>query len=215
MAHVGLTAIALETSVLLNFVNIGRLDLLRYLDMPVVLPDQVLHEIRRPAQIQAVQDAVAATVVDIQTIRDPVELDLYAGLRADGRLGEGECAVLAVALSRNWIAGLQDRRARLEGQLRRRDLSIYQTEDLVLALIRAGRLPLQEADGFLVEWVTRHRFKVKGVQLSQPDAHLTPRQKELGAGIGRSPDRNPESKPFFILSIDGGVDSVGSSRLTC
>ena len=153
------TAIALDTSVLLNFVNIGRIDLLSHLAMPVVLPDQVFDEITRPAQIKEVQDAAAARIVDIQIIGNPAELALYAELRADGRLGAGECAVLAVALCRNWVAGIQDRRARLEGQRRRRDLSLCQTEDLVLALIRAGCLTLEEADGFLIDWRTKYRFR--------------------------------------------------------
>ena len=86
---------------------------------------------------------------------------LFAELRAAGRLGAGECAVLAVALTRNWIAGLQDRRARLEGQRRRKDLALCQTEDLVLTLIRTGCLSVEEADGFLAAWATQHRFRAR------------------------------------------------------
>ena len=98
-------------------------------------------------------------ILDLQSVRNPVEVALFANLRADGRLGAGECAVLAVAINRNWVAGLQDRRARVEGQRRREDLALCQTEDLVLKLIRSGHLTLNEADGFLVEWAAKHRFK--------------------------------------------------------
>ena len=159
MARQGPATIVLDTSVLLNFVNIGRLELLGQLGVPVVLPDQVLDEIRRPGQREAVEGAVAAGILDLQSIRNPAEVVLFADLRANGRLGAGECAVLAVALTRHWTAGLQDQRARLEGQRRRKDLTFCQTEDLVLTLIRAGHLTVEEADGFLVEWATRHRFK--------------------------------------------------------
>ena len=127
MARQGPTTIVLDTSVLLNFVNIGRLELLGQLDTPVALLDQVLDEIKRPGQREAVEDAMAAGLLDLQSICNPVEVALFAELRAAGRLGAGECAVLAVALTRNWIAGLQDRRARLEGQRRRKDLAICQT----------------------------------------------------------------------------------------
>ena len=153
------TPIVLDASVLLNFVKIGRIELLGQLDTSVVLLDQVLDEVRRPKQREAVEDAVKAGILDLQSVRDPVEVALFANLRTDGRLGAGECAVLAVALTRNWAAGLQDRRARNEGQRRREDLALCQTEDLVLKLIQSGYLSLEEADGFLIEWATKHRFK--------------------------------------------------------
>ena len=153
------TPIVLDASVLLNFVKIGRIELLGQLDTSVVLLDQVFDEVRRPEQREAVEGAVKAGILDLQSVRDPVEVALFANLRADGRLGAGECAVLAVALTRNWVAGLQDRRARVEGQHRREDLALCQTEDLVLKLIRSGHLTLNEADGFLVEWAAKHRFK--------------------------------------------------------
>ena len=159
MARQGPATIILDTSVLLNFVNIARLELLGQLGVPVVLPDQVLDEIRRPGQREVVEDAVAAGILDLQSIRNPAEVALFADLRASGRLGAGECAVLAVALTRHWVAGLQDRRARLEGQRRRKDLAICQTEDLVLMLIQAGCLTVEEADGFLATWATWHRFR--------------------------------------------------------
>ncbi len=161
MARQDPATIVLDTSVLLNFVNIGRIELLGQLDKSVVLPDQVLDEIRRPAQREAVEDAVTAGILDLQSIHNPAEVALFADLRADGRLGAGECAVLAVALTRHWVAGLQDRRARLEGQRRREDLALCQTEDLVLTLIQAGHLTLEEADGFLAEWAIQHRFKAR------------------------------------------------------
>lgn len=153
------TPIVLDASVLLNFVKIGRVELLGQLGTSVVLLDQVLDEVIRPEQREAVEGAVKAGILDLQSVRDPVEVALFANLRADGRLGGGECAVLAVALNRNWVAGLQDRRARVEGQRRREDLALWQTEDLVLKLIRSGHLTLEEADGFLVEWATKHRFR--------------------------------------------------------
>ena len=171
MARQDPATIVLDTSVLLNFVNIGRIELLGRLGASIMLPDQVLDEIKRPSQKEVVENAVTAGILDLQSIRNPAEVALFADLRASGRLGAGECAVLAVALSRNWIAGLQDRRARLEGQRRRKDLALCQTEGLVLTLIRAGHLTLEEADGFLVEWATQHRFKARLASFRTGDPH--------------------------------------------
>lgn len=159
MCRKGSVPIVLDTSVLLNFVKIGRIDLLGRLDTPVVVLDQVLDEVRRPQQRKAVEDAVAADTLGIHSVRNPAEVSLFAELRTGGRLGAGECAVLAVALTRGWIAGLQDRRAQIEGQRRRKDLAICRTEDLVLKLIQSGKLTVEEADSFLAEWAARHHFK--------------------------------------------------------
>lgn len=159
MCRKGSTPIVLDTSVLLNFVKIGRIDLLGRLETPLVVLDQVLDEVRRPQQRKAVEDAVAAGTLGIESVRNPAEVSLFAELRTGGRLGAGECAVLAVALTRGWVAGLQDRRAQAEGRRRRKDLALCQTEDLVLKLIQSGQLTVEKADSFLAEWAARHHFK--------------------------------------------------------
>ena len=38
---------------------------------------------------------------------------------------------------------------------------IRQTEDLVLTLIKASYLTIEEADGFLAEWAAKYRFRSK------------------------------------------------------
>ncbi len=151
--------IVLDTSILLNFVKIGRIELLGQLGTSVVLLDQVFGEVRRSEQRAAVKSAVASGTLELQSVRDLVEVVLFTELRAGGRLGAGECAVLAVALTRNWIAGLQDRKAYAEGKCRREDLVICKTEDLVLTLIKTGCLTIEEADELLVEWAAKHRFR--------------------------------------------------------
>lgn len=165
----GPTPIVLDTSVLLNFIKIDRIDLLGRLDTPVVILDQVLDEVRRPEQRKAVEDAVATGTLGIQSVRNPTEVSLFAELRAGGRLGAGECAVLAVAISRRWIAGLQDRRAQAEGRRRRKDLAYCQTEDLVWKLIQSGQLTVEEADSFLTEWAARHHFKSRLASVLYPN----------------------------------------------
>lgn len=159
MPQQGPTPIVLDTSILLNFVKIGRTELLGQLGTSVVLLDQVFEEVRRLEQRAVVEGAVASGTLELQSVRDPAEVVLFTELRAGGRLGAGECAVLAVALTRNWIAGLQDRKASAEGQRRREDLVLCKTEDLVLTLIKTGYLTIEEADEFLVEWAAKHRFR--------------------------------------------------------
>lgn len=151
--------IVLDASVLLNFANIGRIDLLGNLGASIVLPDQVFDEVRYRGHRDAVKDALASGTLDLQSVRNPMEVELFAKLRAGGRLGAGECAVLAVAINRNWIAGIQDLRARKEGRRLYDELELCDTEDLVLRLIQTRDLTLDEADRYLVEWATKHRFR--------------------------------------------------------
>ena len=127
----------------------------------MLLLDQVHAEVIRPAQKQVVTEAIAAGVMDLESVTDIAEVTLFANLRVGGRLGAGECAVLAVALNRNLVAGLQDKRARAEGRRRSKALRLYGTEDLMVTLIRSGAVTLAEADQLLVEWATKHRFRLK------------------------------------------------------
>ena len=162
-----LTPLVLDASILLNFVKVGRIDLLGALDSPVLLLDQVRAEVMRLEQSQVVTEALTAGIMALESVTDLAEVTLFADLRADGRLGAGECAVLAVALYRHWVAGLQDKRARAEGRRRRRALQLCGTEDLMVTLLRSGAVTLAEADQLLVEWAAQHRFGLKIASFSE------------------------------------------------
>ena len=151
--------VVIDTSVLLNFVNIGRIGLLACLSTNVVLLDQVMAEVKRPEQIAEIEEAVATDTLKLHQVTDSDELALFVHLAAGGRLGTGECAVLATAVTRHWIAGLQDKRAIKEGKRLSNNLALWQTEDIVLELIRNGYLTVDEANEFLVEWKEKYRFR--------------------------------------------------------
>jgi predicted nucleic acid-binding protein len=153
------TPIALDTSIMLNFIKVERLTLLGRLGQSLVIPDHVRSEVRRPVQIEMADCAIADGIFTVEAVTDPAEMSLFVALRAEGRLGAGECAVLAMAVNRSWAAGIQDRRARTEAKRRRATLQLVDTEDLVLCLIRRGALTPEEADGMLAEWAVRHRFR--------------------------------------------------------
>lgn len=161
------TPIVLDASILLNFVKVGRIDLLGEIGSRVLLLDQVRAEVIRPEQRQIIMEAITAGIMELESVTDIAEVTLFADLRAGGQLGAGECAVLAVALNRNLIAGLQDKRARAEGRRRRRALRLCGTEDLMVTLLRSGTLTLDEADKLLIEWATQHRFRLKITSFSE------------------------------------------------
>ena len=153
------STIVIDTSVLLNFVKAGRIALLGCIGYQVLLLDQVFVEVTQPGQKAVVQKAVDAGILSFDRVIDIEEVSLFANLRASGRLGAGESAVLAVAITRNFVAGVQDRRACTEGKRRSRGLQFCQTEDLIVDLIRNGQMTLEDADRLLIEWAQRHRFR--------------------------------------------------------
>lgn len=151
--------VVIDTSILLNFLKAGRVALLGGAGFRILILDQVLAEITQPEQKKGLQKAIDSGIFDFEQVTDPKEVELFANLHASGRLGAGECAVLAVAITRNLVAGVQDRRARTEGERRSKNLRFCQTEDLIVGLIRNGRITLGDADQLLIEWAQRHRFR--------------------------------------------------------
>jgi predicted nucleic acid-binding protein len=151
-------AVVLDTSVLLNFVKIGRLDLVEVLAVPLLVLDDVRAEVTRPEQLAALDAAIGSGAILGEPVVDPVEVGLFAALSSAGRLGQGECAVLAVALTRGMVAAVQDGPAQAEARRRDRHVRICTTEDIVVHAIRAGGMTIPEADLLLEEWRLRHRF---------------------------------------------------------
>lgn len=158
MASRAAAPVVLDTSVLLNFVKLDRLELLGRVGTPVAVPDQVLGEVLVPTQRQAVAAAMKRHLLRPLRGMAPEELAWFARFRRDDRIGADECAVLAVAAHRGWTAALQDREAQAAGRRRRPSLRYCETEDLLLALIRSGALGRREARRMLEEWAQRHHF---------------------------------------------------------
>jgi predicted nucleic acid-binding protein len=79
------------------------------------VPDEVVREVRRPAQAQELESAIESGGIERIAITDPNELLVFAELRDGRRLGAGESACIALAQSRNWhIATDELRRCRRE-----------------------------------------------------------------------------------------------------
>jgi predicted nucleic acid-binding protein len=151
--------IAVDTSVLLNFLKAQRLDLLRACGARLVIPAEVRSEVRRPDQVAALDAALSAGWIVEETMTVTVEVALFAQLAARGTLGLGERAVIALAVSRGWGAALQDKPAREEALRRNKAVELHDTESFVREAIEHGAITWQEADALLLEWRTQHRFR--------------------------------------------------------
>jgi predicted nucleic acid-binding protein len=155
-----------DTSVLINFLRIDRMDLIGAHPASFIVTDHVAVEIvdTYPEQQARYAAALSAAQISEQRIDDPAELELFLRLAAHGRLGAGERSAIAVALNRKCALAIDDsraiQRALQEAALRENVLSILRTQDIVVELIRKGVVSVEAADAIHVGWATNHRFKL-------------------------------------------------------
>jgi hypothetical protein len=156
-----------DTSVLVNFLRIDRMDLIGAHPATFIATDHVAGEIADTYPEQQARYAAALNAAQIteQRIDDPAELEIFLRLAAKGRLGVGERAAIAIALNRGCALAIDDsraiRRALQEAALEENALSILRTQDIVVELIRNGVVSVEAADAIHVDWATNHRFKLK------------------------------------------------------
>jgi predicted nucleic acid-binding protein len=154
------TDVITDTSTLVNFLRIGRVDLLAGLtSYRFVVTDHVRYEVASfyPAQLSNFEFAhLAGHVVEI-TLDTPADRTVFAELKAL-RLGDGECASIAAALNRGFPLAIDDIRARKKAVARDPSLRLLDTIGLMVEAIQAGLLTVAEADTIKVDWETNHRF---------------------------------------------------------
>jgi len=157
--------IVADTSVLLNFIKIDRMDLIGLHPRRFLATDHVEHEIDDVVQRARLAAAVAAGHLDTCIVDDPREVELFLRLAATHRLGLGECSAIAVARNRGYALAIDDNKA-LNRAFRAVDaasgsVEIVRTADVMVGLIRAGVLTVAEADRIKDDWARRHRFRIK------------------------------------------------------
>jgi hypothetical protein len=166
-SSVTLAIVVADTSVLINFLRIDRMDLIGVHPASFIATDHVAAEIADTYPDQQARYAVALNAAQLteQRIDDPSELEMLLRLSAKGRLGAGERAAIAVALNRGCALAVDDsramRRAIEEAVLGQNSLTILRTQDIVVELIKRQVMSVEAADTILRDWATNHRFKIK------------------------------------------------------
>ncbi len=147
------TQVVLDTSVLLNFLRVGRLDLL--VGLPgheFLLTDHVRGEVTYPAQAATLQQALQNRQLVELLVDDPGELLAFGRLTALRVLGVGECAALAVAVSRGLPIGIDDKAARKKAVALFGFDRFIGTADLVALAVRAGLINAADAAKLERSW---------------------------------------------------------------
>ena len=161
-----------DTSVLINFLKIDRMDLIGAFPRRFLATDHVADELvdAYPEQQAQYRAAVALQYLDTCSVTDIDELALFSRLSPGQKLGAGECSAIAVALHRGFALGIDDNRALnralREAGLAGQTLEILRTQDVILELIVAGVLDVPAADKIKDDWENQHRFKIKVTSFS-------------------------------------------------
>ena len=105
--------VVIDTSTLINFLRIGRVDLLTGLAAyRFVVTDDVRAEIfsSYPVQYANLDLALKAGHLHVVSLVDPAEGAAFAAMQSLRVLGDGECSAIAAAQSANTSAGLPSKR---------------------------------------------------------------------------------------------------------
>lgn len=156
--------VVLDTSVLINFLAVDRMDLIeRHPGYCFAVTSHVRGEVTEhyAEQIKRLDAAVASgSVVEIR-VDDIEELELFARLSKNPRLGIGECAAIAAAAHRSHVLAIDDKAARKAALQVNPKMSILDSQAFMVSCIQAELLTLEEADAIKDEWATKHSFVLK------------------------------------------------------
>ena len=156
-----------DTSVLINFLRIDKMDLIGAHPAAFVATEHVAVEIsdNYPEQQARYRAALEAGYLLEERIDDPAEVELFLKLRRTPRLGTGECSAISVAINRGHTLAIDDNRAinraLNEAGLIKRHIQLIRTQDILADLTRTGILSIEAADSILSDWATNHRFRLR------------------------------------------------------
>ena len=102
-----------DTSVLINFLNVDRMQLIGKHQPACVITDHVTAEVTElyPEQRERLKVALDEGHLESISVTDDIEIELFGRIQQAGRLGLGESSAIAVALTRGYTLAIDDRRA--------------------------------------------------------------------------------------------------------
>ena len=152
-----------DTSVLINFLKINRMDLFAKSSYTFFITDHVFEEITThyPEQQAVLDAALKQNILEKITVREPRELEIFSELIRSGQLGTGECAAIAVASVHDYYLAIDDNQAIKKASAFLPITHIVRTQDLIVLMIKEQALNIEEADNLIQMWATSHRFRLK------------------------------------------------------
>ncbi len=136
--------VILDSSVLINFLAINRIDLLgQFRRYRFLITAHVRSEITHAAQLACLESAIEAGLLHPIEQGSHAELAIFAQLTVT--LGAGESAAIAAAADRSMRVAIEDRAARRAAGPLVGQNNILTTTHLMLGMIQDGLLTVEEA----------------------------------------------------------------------
>jgi predicted nucleic acid-binding protein len=152
-----------DTSVLINFLAVERVDLL-VREYQILITNHVRREVAQhcPDELVRLEKALNAGQITEIVVASKEELETFASLiGSPKRLGAGECAAIAAAIHQNVPIAIDDKVAIRHLQNQYPACRVETTQSLMVRLIRLGAVSIVLADHLKSEWESKFRFRLK------------------------------------------------------
>lgn len=157
------TDTSLDTSVLINFLRVKRIDLLKASAYSFHITDHVEQEISNhySEQKELLHFGFEQKIFQRTNTATLEELATFAQIYKERQLGAGECAAIAIAYHRQYYLAIDDKQAIKKATYWIPPQHILRTENLLSEMIHDHILTIEEASHLLEIWAKEHRFKLK------------------------------------------------------
>ncbi|MBK1724157.1 hypothetical protein [Thiocystis violacea] len=158
-----LSIVIADTSVLINFLAIDRMDLIKRHACRFFITDHVRSEVtvHFQEQLSRLENALQQGILEEVSVTQADEVETFAHWTSLKRFGYGECSCIAVALHRDYTLAMDDKRAIKQAQASCPSIHIITTQALIVSMIREHLLTVDEADTIKSEWASTHKFLLK------------------------------------------------------
>jgi predicted nucleic acid-binding protein len=155
-----LSIVVADTSVLLNFLKLDRLDLIARHSSNFLVTNHVSDEVTKhyASQRPRLMDALESGILREHPVMDKQDVALFGKLCSD--LGTGESSAIAFALHRGYALAIDDGKAIKIAKKVSKASKIFRTQDLFHSMIQESLINIQEADRLKQELETMHRIKM-------------------------------------------------------
>lgn len=156
----GLSIVVADTSVLINFLKLDRMDLIARHSSEFLITNHVSDEVTKHYISQSARliRALESGILQERSVVDEQDMALFGTLCTD--LGTEESSAIAFALHRDYALAIDDGKAIKIAKKVSKSLKIYRTQDLFQSMIQEDLIDIEEADGLKQELETMHRFKM-------------------------------------------------------
>lgn len=147
-----------DTSVLINFLKLDRMDLIARHSSKFLITNHVRTEVL--GQHQRLIDALESEILEEHAVNTDNQEDwaLFGKLCAE--LGTGESSAITFALNRGYALAIDDGKAIKIAKKISKSLEIFRTQDVFQSMIQQNLIDIQEADRLKHELETMHKFKM-------------------------------------------------------